>query len=217
MSHSCEHCSKEFDSYNSLKQHKDASHSQPVAQPADRKVIKIQWYVPVLIIILVVALAAWHFWPASPAMEGPVNGNSTYWTEPFPFGRDPTLHWHAYPKFNLCGQEETLLDIMRTAGVKFPSLDSESMVGPEGLHTHLGEPWIHIESPPPNRAAITLGQFFKNINVKFSNSGILTYAGTNGCNNNQTNSMKVTADGKSVVDPANLVLQDGQKILISYS
>jgi|SRR3989344_565193 len=136
-----------------------------------------------------------------------------YWTEPFPFGTDPALHWHAYPKFSLCGEDKTLLQVIDMAGVKFPP---SGEIGPMALHVHIDEPWIHIESPPTSRKSITLGAFFKGINIKFSNAGILSYDKPDSCNNGKANSLKVSVNGKQTEDSENLVLQEGQKILIEY-
>ena len=139
--------------------------------------------------------------------------DDNYWTEPFPFGRDPALHWHAYPQFNLCGAEKSLLEVLDLAGVKFPP---GGEIGPMALHVHIDEPWIHIESRPANRKSVTLGAFFKGINIKFSNAGILDYNKPDSCNNGNVNSLKVSVNGEQTEDPENLVLQEGQKILIEY-
>jgi hypothetical protein len=244
MSHKCDSCEKEFDTYESMKQHSEAAHSSQSAvgssqATADggRKTVKIPWYVPVLIVIIIAIAAFVILRPSTPQQTTtgpsvPTGEQADYWTAPFPFGNDPRLHWHAYPSFKICGEDKTMLQVMAMAGVKF---GPTGMVGPETIHVHEGEPWFHIESPPPTRKSITLANAFRGLNMKFSNDGILNYAGPNGCNNtlnstgvqglenatgvfhNKTNSLKVSVDSKPVADPENLVLQDGQKILIDYS
>ncbi|MBI2040808.1 MAG: hypothetical protein HYT16_01775 [DPANN group archaeon] len=221
MSHKCDSCEKEFDTYESMKQHSEAAHSggQPATQGSQsRAAIKIPWYVPVLVVIIIAIAAFVILKPSTPqqattAPSVPEGQPANYWTESFPFGTNPNLHWHAYPSFKLCGEDKTFLQILNMVGVKFVN----GMAGPHVMHVHEGEPWFHIESPPPTRKAITLANAFKGLNIKFSNNGILNYQGTSGCNNNQTNSLKVSVDGKPVEDPENLVLQDKQKILIDYS
>jgi len=138
--------------------------------------------------------------------------NTDYWTEPFPFGTDPNLHWHAYPSFKLCGEDKTFLQVLDMAGAKFVN----GMAGPHVMHVHEGEPWFHIESPPPTRKDITLGKAFKNLNIKFSNKGILTYDNSAACNNGKENSLKVSVNGEHVDDPENHVLANGEKILIEF-
>ncbi|MBI4095811.1 MAG: hypothetical protein HY438_03060 [DPANN group archaeon] len=222
MSHKCNSCEKEFDTYESMKQHAEAAHSsgQPATQSSQpRAAIKIPWYVPVLIVIIIAIAAFVILRPSAPQQTTtgpsvPIGEQADYWTAPFPFGNDPRLHWHAYPSFKICGEDKTMLQVMAMAGVRFgPS----GMVGPETLHVHEGEPWFHIESPPPTRKSITLANAFKGLNIKFSNNGILKYQGTSGCNDNKTNSLKVSVGSEQVEDPENLVLQGGQKILIDYS
>lgn len=243
MSHKCGSCEKEFESYESMKQHSDAAHggAQQQATNQQQKSIRIPWYVPVLVVIIIAIAAFVILRPetsSSPGASGasaeptiPAGQPANYWTEQFPFGTDPNLHWHAYPKFKFCGEDKTMLQILDMAGKKF----ANGMIGPHVMHVHDSEPWFHIESPPPTRKSITLGAGFKAINVPFSNTGILNYQGASGCNNtlnltqvqslenasgvfhNQTNSLKVSVNGKPVVDPASYVMQDNDKIIIDYS
>ncbi len=177
---------------------------------AQKHAIKID-ILHIAIAIIVIVIAVYFVYRFTSSSQAP---DDKYWTEPFPFGTDPALHWHAYPKFSLCGTEKSLLDVIGMAGIKFPT---SGEIGPMTLHVHLSEPWIHIESPPPNRKAITLGKFFGSINVKFSNEGILNYNKPDACNNGKENSLKVSVDGKPADDPENIVLQDGQKILIEFN
>ena len=221
MSHKCNSCEKEFNTYESMKQHAEAAHTggQPATQSSQpRAAIKIPWYVPVLVVIIIAIAAFVILKPSTPqqisiASPVPTGEQADYWTEAYPFGTDPNLHWHAYPSFKLCGEEKTMLQILGMVGTKFVN----GMTGPHVMHVHDGEPWFHIESPPATRKDITLAAGFKAINVPFSNNGILTYQGANGCNDNKTNSLKVSVDGKLIEDPENLVMQDGQKILVDYS
>ncbi len=227
MSHKCDSCEKEFESYESMKQHSEAAHTSSTQSSTSSSstgaAIKIPWYVPVLIVIIIAVAAFVILKPetssSSSASEAstepsvPAGQPANYWTESFPFGTDPNLHWHAYPSFKICGEEKTMLQILNLVGTKFVN----GMTGPHVMHVHDGEPWFHIESPPPTRKAITLAAGFKAINVPFSNTGILTYTGANGCNNNQTNSLKVSVNNRPVEDPENYVMQDKDQILIDYS
>ncbi len=233
MSHKCGSCEKEFETYESMKQHSEAAHASPQSsvfgsgtrtEDGRLKTVRIPWYVPVLIVIII-AIAAFVILKPETSSSSSASGASAepsvpagqaanYWTESFPFGTDPKLHWHSYPKFKLCGEDKTMLEVMRMAGLSFPP---SGMIGPHVMHVHDSEPWFHIESPPPTRKTITLGAGFKAINIPFSNAGILSYQGTSGCNNNQTNSLKVLVNEKPVENPASYVMRDKDQILIDYS
>ena len=179
------------------------------SQQPQKHAIKID-IVHIIIAVAVIAIVLFFVFKPKAADS---KLDTAYWAEPFPFGTDPSLHWHAYPKFSLCGEDKTLLQVIDLAGVKFPT---GGEIGPMALHVHIDEPWIHIESPPTSRKSITLGAFFNGINIKFSNAGILDYNKPDSCNNGNVNSLKVSVNGEQTEDPENLVLQEGQKILIEY-
>lgn len=77
------------------------------------------------------------------------------------------------------------------------------------VHTHNAGGEIHIESPVPH--AFTLGDFFTVWGKPFSSSEILSYSTDGG------HTITMTVNGTTNTEYQNLVLEDGQQIVITFN
>jgi hypothetical protein len=112
-----------------------------------------------------------------------------------------TVHWHATPVIELCGEEKAI--------PVAPIIDHL-------LHTH-EDRLIHIEGAIPNAAAISLGKFFDNINVKFSETEIFDKTNGDVCaNTGQAGNVSMTVNGQASTAFREYSPRDGDVIKIVF-
>jgi len=111
----------------------------------------------------------------------------------------PAVHWHATPLIEICGEEKLI-----------PIAPIVSHL----LHTHEDRK-IHVEGVVSDPSMITLGQFFKNINVPFSSTQIMDKKNGDLCNGRE-GKVSMTVNGVESNEFENHVVADGETILIKF-
>lgn len=139
-------------------------------------------------------------------------------TPPYPLSKTP-IHWHAYLKIFVNGQEKYIPD---NIGVSIGNLLDTSIgmdAGMSPLHTHEGGDEysikgrrLHMENLDPGRKpeTLTLGYFFKVWGKTFNSTCILDVCNTG----NKT--VKMTVNGNPNTDYNNYFLRDDDQIIIRY-
>ncbi len=114
------------------------------------------------------------------------------------------VHWHTSIDLFVCGEKRDDLN----------KLGKVQHVGGSLLHTH-GDGIAHIEGRILKQEDITLGKFFDNVGLKFSDSQILDKKNGDSCNENP-GKVKMLVNGQENTDFRNWVLKDGDAIKIMF-
>jgi hypothetical protein len=120
----------------------------------------------------------------------------------FPFG---AVHWHSSINIITCGESRGI-EHLGSTGQHF---------GGSILHTH-GDNTYHLEGSPKYMSQVTLGAFFKSINVPFSNEGIWEYNNGDVCPDGSIGSLQVKVNEQEVLNATGYNPQDGDVISIVF-
>jgi hypothetical protein len=113
------------------------------------------------------------------------------------------VHWHATPRIFLCGEEKKIYaPVTGHAGTSL-------------LHTH-SDRRIHVEGVIPSSEHITIGRFFDNIFVKFSETEIMNYKNGDVCPDGNPGYVKMFVNEAENNEFRNYVVRDGDVIEIRF-
>ncbi|MFB6076572.1 MAG: hypothetical protein ABEK12_00380 [Candidatus Nanohaloarchaea archaeon] len=108
------------------------------------------------------------------------------------------VHWHADYRITVCGQDRVLAD------------------GPLLAHTH-GEHTFHMEGTRTRREQATLDWIVDELGGDLSSDSILGYEEPESCpGSDGPGTLTITANGRKFQDPADYIVQDGDRIVIRY-
>ena len=110
-----------------------------------------------------------------------------------------SVHWHATPLIEVCGVSKLI-----------PIAPIVSHL----LHTH-EDRLIHVEGVISDPAMITLGEFFKKINVPFSSTQIMDKKNGDSCNGVE-GKVKMLINGLESNEFENHVIADGETYSIKF-
>ena len=119
----------------------------------------------------------------------------------FPLG---SIHWHAIPIIEICGEQRA-----------FQVPASNQHLGSNLLHTHQ-DAKIHVEGIVSTPSQITLGLFFDNIGVKFSQTEIMDKKNGDTCPNGKTGELTMTVNGIPNTEFRDYLVKDGDAIQIKF-
>lgn len=232
----CEHCKKEFNTEEGLKQHQADKHGigkvtshemkEKKKEERERKVEtetgKIKsarrmrnTAIAAFVIILIAGVG--YIVATLPPPEPPVTsvGSGNYNLAGFP---NSFIHWHADVDVLICGED-----------VQLPYALNGGLLGTGRLHTHDyaqniaslpgtdGNGVIHTEGNVPQAPAEhTLGKFMGNIGVRFSNTTIMDKTNGDLCGE-AAGTVKVFLNDQPLSDPLNYLPRDRDEIRIEFS
>lgn len=114
---------------------------------------------------------------------------------------EETLEYHVHPVLQVLIDDEQVT-VPANIGIDLKNQE----ISP--LHTHDDTGTIHVEAPEP--VDFTLGQFFQEWDVKLDKDCIATYCA------DDTHQLVTFVDGERVPDPAKVVLEDEEQIVLWY-
>ncbi len=114
------------------------------------------------------------------------------------------IHWHAIPTIELCGLQKSI-----------PTPIGSAHLGGPLLHTH-EDAKIHIEGSVSDPSQITLGNFFENIGVKFSETQIIDKTNGDTCPDGGIGQVKMLVNNLPSTEFRNYVIKDGDLINIKF-
>jgi hypothetical protein len=114
---------------------------------------------------------------------------------------EETLEYHVHPVLRV------FIDERRVRVPPDIGIDQKNrMISP--LHTHDATGTVHVEAPEP--VEFTLKQFFQEWDVELDEDCIASYC------TDDTNRFVAFVDGEEVADPAGIVLEDEEQIVLWY-
>lgn len=119
--------------------------------------------------------------------------------------KEGNVHWHATASIFVCGEYKSLEHL----GTE------EHHAGLPLLHTH-GDNLIHIEGEPLTYDDITLGKFFKSIDIPFNNSRIMEKSNGDKCPNGKEGKLNILLNNKPLENPVNYSVKDSDKFEIRF-
>ena len=114
------------------------------------------------------------------------------------------IHWHATPKIEICGETK-----------KIPTPASDAHLGTQLFHTHK-DALIHIEGSVSSPSQITLGGFFDNIGIKFSENKIMDKTSGDTCPDGGIGQVKMLVNNLPNAEFRNYVIKNGDAINIMF-
>ncbi len=206
--HICADCNREFQSSESLNQHRQAKHSvQPPASAAKPKG-KLSRKLIVAAVVLVLIVGAYFVFAGNgkddkPLIDNTVSTNDTELAAMLKFNlaqHTTSLALHIHPNLDILinGQQQVI-----------PANIGITSKGMRVIHTHDTTGKLHIESPKPFQ--FHLKDFFTIWGKGFNNTCIFDYC------TDETHEMKVYANGVEAKDPEQVPLRDLDKIQVIYA
>ncbi len=193
----CEICGKNFGSTESLSQHSAAKHSQGIQNKNQTKINNKKIKNLVIFVVISVGLVALIVWGISAAMSNS-RECKTASAETINIGGHKNLALHIHSNLRITINNGAQL-IPANIGI-LPNIMRP-------IHTHDASGELHIEGLC--RRDFTLGEFFKIWGREFNSQCIFDNCIDNG-------ELKMLVNGQENQEFENLILRDGQNILIEY-
>lgn len=200
----CSNCNKEFQTAESLEQHRQAKHSaQPAAAVKPKR--KFSKKIVVIAVVLLLVVGGYFVFAgrgSSPDAGNPANGGSDGFDEKAFAAKIPkgAIHWHPHVTILIKGQSVT---VPANVGLQ-PSAHMP-------VHTHEADNILHWEVDRPTVKNMQLGYFFNTVWKKtFNSQCILDYCSGPG------GTVKMYVNGSPSSEFDHYMPRDGDEIKIVF-
>ncbi|MBI2580454.1 hypothetical protein HYV85_01465 [Candidatus Woesearchaeota archaeon] len=170
--HLCSGCNREFQTEESLSQHRQAKHTQQPSVAAARAKGKVPKKIVVAVVILLVVVGGYFVFAGKggsedkPLIDGSGNGGSDGFDEKAFAAKIPkgAIHWHPHVTILIKGKPVTIPANLGLGSVHKP------------VHTHETDNILHWEVQAPTVKNMQLGYFFNDVwKKKLSSECVLDY------------------------------------------
>jgi len=192
----CIYCNKGFGSEEGLGMHTKQKHPETIKKSlinlSHKQKRKLLIYPMVFILLILIFYGGYVLFKNSAEKE--VNAYTK-----------TSVHWHAYPKVIICGEEKEL-----------PYPLGQGHLGNALLHTHSPpDNFMHIEGRVYSADEIRVGKYFEVLGITFNENQIFDTKNGDLCND-KPGKIRMLINDEENFELNNYVVKDGDDIIIKY-
>lgn len=192
----CIECNRVFGSKEALEMHNKQKHLEKIKKSlinlCYKQKRKLLTYSIVFIFLILIAYGSYGLFKKS--TEEATNAYTK-----------TSVHWHAYPKVIICGEEKEL-----------PYPLGQGHLGNALLHTHSPpDNFMHIEGKVYSADEIKLGKYFEVLGIEFTENQIFDIKNGDLCND-KLGKLKMFVNDVENFELNNYVIKDKDNIFIKY-
>jgi len=192
----CMECNKDFGSKDALEMHNKRKHPEKIKKSLislnyKQKKKLVKW----IIVFLILAFLIFSIYGLS-KKSSEKEANSYTKT---------SVHWHAYPKVEICGKEKEL-----------PYPLGKDHLGNALLHTHSPpDNFIHVEGRVYSPNDIKIGKYFEVLGIKFTENQIFDTKNGDLCDD-KPGKLRMFVNDIENFELNNYLIKDKDNIVIKY-